>query len=181
MAIREWVRPFIKDQLKDFFTPAHPPEIIDDMNDEEVCSAVGEFFYYTDLSGSGLEGEHKTLIGEVLARLPKHVFMELNDLGVIFIVPMLFGASTIKLNTIETETVNMVLLPVMSPSRSKDVILGEIAHELAQIHAEHLETEGPIDEIENEADPIAISWGFETEIQAMNREIQALKSRNENK
>jgi hypothetical protein len=179
MVIREWVRAFIKDQLKDFFTPEHPPEIIDDMNDEEVCSAVGEFFYYTDLSGSGLEGEHKTLIGEVLARLPQDVFMELNELRVIFIVPMLFGASTIKLNTIETESVNMVLLPVMSPSRSKDAILGEIAHELAQIHAEHLGI-SPIDEIENEADAIAIAWGFETEIQVMNREIQALKSRSEN-
>jgi hypothetical protein len=106
--------------------------------------------------------------------------MELNDLSVIFIVPMLFGASTIKLNTIETESVNMVLLPVMSLARSKEVILGEIAHELAQIHAEHLEIENPIDEIENEADAIAIAWGFETEIQAMNREIQALKSRSEN-
>ena len=180
MAIREWVRPFIKDQLKDFFTPEHPPKIIDDMNDEEVCSAVGEFFYYSDLSGSGLEGEHKTLIGEVLARLPKDVFMELNDLRVIFIVPALFGASTTKLNTIETESVNMVLLPVMSLSRSKNVILGEIAHELANIHAEHLETESPIDEIENEADAIAIAWGFETEIRAMSSEIQAIKYGREN-
>ena len=180
IAIREWVRPFIKDQLKDFFTPEYPSEIIDDMNDEEVCSAVGEFFYYSDLSGSGLEAKHKTLIGEVLARLPKDVFMELNDLSVIFIVPMLFGASAIKLNTIETESVNMVLLPVMSLSRSKDVILGEIAHELAYIHAEHLEIESPIDEIENEADAIAISWGFEAEIGVMNREIQALKYGREN-
>jgi len=176
--MREWVRPFIKEQLRDFFTPEYPPGIIDDMNDEEVCSAVGEFFYYSDLSGSGLEAEHKTLIGEVLARLPKDVFMELNELSVIFIVPMLFGASSIKLNTTETESVNMVLLPVMSPSRSKDVILGEIAHELAQIHAEHIGIETPIDEIENDADAIAIAWGFETEIQAMNREIQAIKSRN---
>jgi len=179
MVIREWVRLFIKDQLKDFFTPEYPPEIIDDMSDEEVCSAVGEFFYYSDLSGSGLEGEHKTLIGEVLARLPKDVFMELSELRVIFIVPTLFGASSIKLNTIETESVNMVLLPVMSPSRSKDVILGEIAHELAEIHAEHLGIESPIDEIENEVDAIAISWGFETEIEVMNREIQAIKSRRE--
>ena len=181
MAIREWVRPFIKDQLKDFFTPEHPPEIIDDMNDEEVCSAVGEFFYYSDLSGSGLEAKHKTLIGEVLARLPKDIFMELNDLRVIFIVPALFGASTTKLNTIETESVNMVLLPVMSLSRSKDVILGEIAHELAQIHAEHLGIESPIDELEKEADAVATAWGFETEIEVMNREIQAIKSRSENK
>jgi hypothetical protein len=181
MAIREWVRPFIKDQLKDFFTPEYPPEIIDDMNDEEVCSAVGEFFYYSDLSGSGLEGEHKTLIGEVLARLPKDIFMELNDLSVIFIVPTLFGASTIKLNTFETESVNMVLLPVMSPSRSKDVILGEIVHELAHICAEHHEIESRIDEIENEADAIAIAWGFETEIEVMNREIQAIKAKSENK
>jgi len=179
MVIREWVRLFIKDQLKDFFTPEYPPEIIDDMSDEEVCSAVGEFFYYSDLSGSGLEGEHKTLIGEVLSRLPKDVFMELSELRVIFIVPTLFGASSIKLNTIETESVNMVLLPVMSPSRSKDVILGEIAHELAEIHAEHLGIESPIDEIENEVDAIAISWGFETEIEVMNREIQAIKSRRE--
>jgi len=181
MAIRAWVRPFIKEQLKDFFTPEHPPEIIDDMNDEEVCSAVGEFFYYSDLSGSGLEGEHKNMIGEVLARLPKDVFMELNDLGMIFIVPTLFGASAIKLNTIETESVNMVLLPVMSPSRSKDVILGEIVHELAQIHAEHLGIETPIDELEKEADAIAIAWGFETEIGVMNREIQPIRSRSENK
>ena len=74
----------------------------------------------------------------------------------------------------------MVLLPVMSLSRSKDVILGEIAHELANIHAEHLETESPIDEIENEADAIAIAWGFETEIRAMSSEIQAIKYGREN-
>ena len=44
MDIKEWVRPFIKQQLKDSFTPEYPPEIIDNMNDEEVCSTVAEFF-----------------------------------------------------------------------------------------------------------------------------------------
>ncbi len=174
MEIREWVRPFIKAQLKDSFTSEYPRAIIDELDDSGICLAIARFFRIFDMTG-GLKEEYLTSIGEVFCRLPKEVFMKFYEGNLLFLVPSFAGANALRMD----ESLIVIVIPLMSLGRSKSVVIGEIVHELAHINAGHLHLNQ--DELTNqhekEADEIATAWGFKAEIQAMNKETQSMKKK----
>ena len=71
------------------------------------------------------------------------------------------------------ELIRIVTFPYYdSLCKSKEEIMGAIAHEIAHIYAEHdyvkcAEEGRTHEEIEDEADRLAIEWGFAKEIDAM--------------
>ncbi|MFX0199166.1 MAG: hypothetical protein ACFFCW_23835 [Candidatus Hodarchaeota archaeon] len=172
MEIKEWVRPFIKEQLKDSFTSEYPPAIIDGLDASSICVAMVRFFKVFDMTG-GLKNEYLIPIGEVFCRLPKQVFLEFYEDNLLFLVPSFAGASTLRMD----ESLIVIVIPLMSLGRSKSVVIGEIVHELAHIYAGHihLDQDELTNQHEKEADKIATAWGFKNEIRAMNKEIQSIK------
>ncbi|MFX0195362.1 MAG: hypothetical protein ACFFCW_04495 [Candidatus Hodarchaeota archaeon] len=174
MEIKEWVRPFIKEQLRDCFTKEYPPTIIDDLDASKICLAMARFFRVFDMTG-GLKDEYLIPIGEVFCRLAKQVFLEFYEDNLLFLVPSFAGASALRMDN----SLTVVAIPLSSFGRPKVVLVGEIVHELAHIYGGHLDIseDDLTEQHEKEANEIAIAWGFETEIQAMNREIQSTKRR----
>jgi len=172
MEIKEWVRPFIKEQLKDSFTEEFPASIIDELDASSICLEMTHFFTVFDMTRV-LRDEYLAPIGEVFCRLPKEVFLEFYRNNLLFLVPPFAGASAFKIDN----SLTVVVIPFLSFERPRAILVGEIAHELAHIYLGHL-TLHPnelTDKHEKEADKIAIAWGFEPEIMAMNKDIQSIK------
>lgn len=175
MEIREWVRTFIKEKLKDSFTEEYPASIIDEVDDSSICEAMVQFFRVLDMTKALKEEEYLIPIGEVFCRLPKQVFLEFLGYNLLFLLPSFAGASAMKMD----DSLTVVVIPLKSFERSRVVLVGEIVHELAHIYAGHvdLEQDELADEHEIEADEVAVTWGFEAEIRAMNEEIRLIRER----
>jgi hypothetical protein len=174
MEIKEWVRPFIKEQMKDSFTEEFPASIIDELDAPGTCLAMTRFFRVFDMTGV-MKDEYLIPIGEVFCRLPKQVFLQLCEANLLFLVPSFAGASALKMDS----SLTVIVIPLMSFDRPEDNLVGEIIHELAHIYAGHLvlNQDELTDEHEKEADEIAKSWGFKTEIDALNEEIRSMRER----
>ena len=95
---------------------------------------------------------------EVIADMetPVSAFLKINRGGYSFLLESVEGGQQLaRYSFIGTEPYRVL------------VTRGEIVHELAHIHAGHTEQGFSTEEIEEEADQIAKSWGFEREIQAL--------------
>ena len=173
MTIQEWVRPFIKKKLKGSFTKEYPISIIDNLDDASLCLIMTQLFQILDMTIGFLKKKYIIQLGEIICRLPRGVFIKLYKRKLIFLIPSIFGASSIKLD------INSIVLfiPLATFRRSKPIFIGEIVHELAHIYAGHLSLiPENLPKYEKEADKIAGAWGFKKEIIAMNKEIRSIKA-----
>lgn len=134
MTIQEWVRPFIKKQLKGSFSKEYPVSIIDNLDDASLCLIMTQFFQILDMTIGFMKKKYIIQLGEIICSLPREVFIKLYKRNLIFLIPSIFGASSIKLD------MNSIVLfiPLATFRRSKPVFIGEIVHELAHIYAGHL-------------------------------------------
>jgi hypothetical protein len=109
--------------------------------------------------------------GSVLADLPEEVFLKLCGMKNVFFTFTPNPGAEIKpfilVEDIKTgEALKVVTFPYVITCSSPGAARGTIAHELAHLYA-HPDKYASDDAMEDEADEIAKSWGFEQEVEEM--------------
>jgi hypothetical protein len=158
--MRDWVKPFLLQRK-----PLNPERL---ENENVVYYELADCLKYD--FGAGHEWPINTLIetfGSVLAELPEEVFNKIYRIENLFFIFSPLPGPEIKIfhlkNDLRAGPLRIVNFPFDSALMPVKALKGEMAHELAHIYKEHEITS---EEIEDEANGIAKSWGLEEEIKA---------------
>jgi len=178
--MKDWVKPYLLQKTKDKYAELkdHPDkeEVISNKQKElENENAVYyELTYYFNVDfGGGFAWPIDYIMstfGSVLSDVPKDVFEKLNEMKNLFFIFTPHQGAEVKILRLEQDMkaeslLKIVTFPFFDAFMPYDALRGEIAHELAHIYQE-LDSAIGGNEIEDEADEIAVSWGFEKEIKA---------------
>jgi hypothetical protein len=177
--MKDWVKPFLIQRMKEALDEdeeLYPDreKIMDrrkkELEDEDAVYYELTYYFNVDFGGGlGWPIDHMiTAFGSVLADLSKDTFEKLSAIKNLYFVFAPYPGAEVKMFRLERDTkakswLRIVTFPFDNAFMLYDALKGEIAHELAHIYQE-LDSPTVWNEIEDEADEIAVSWGFEKEI-----------------
>ncbi|MEE4601990.1 MAG: hypothetical protein V2J65_11985 [Desulfobacteraceae bacterium] len=165
--MREWVKSFIKKE-----------GILENYEDEdEVYDYLTEDFNLDFCPH--LTSVIRSAFGSTLSDLPEDVFQSLKKMKNVFYSYIDDYYGEVKLFRLEHDIVagdivRFVCFPNHVVSLGFEILRGIIAHELAHVYLLHLSGNK---EIEDEADNLAASWGFQSEINAFREHVRLLINR----
>jgi len=184
--MKDWVKPFLAEQYRRILVEAGR----DDKGVEEALRLKSRnyenpfdltLYVQTDF-GIDLGGDASCfteVFAFVLGDLPKEAFDRIRSADAFYIFTPNPGAE-VKVFAIreplgEGHTIRIVNFPYsLLLDRSAMALQGTIAHELAHVYLEHNLSPDRAPEVrEDEADQLAISWGFREGIETLRREQEA--------
>ena len=189
--MKDWVKPFLlQEMIESLEELSEDPEekswvqmnveSQENADDEEIYHQLTEYFNFD--FGQGTLGGYKSvmtnLFGAVLSNLPEEVFKKLCRMDNLFFTFTPDIGAEVKRFPLPKdmkagEPLLIVTIPYVSVFEPTIVALGEIVHELAHVYAGH--THGR-DDIEEDADEIAKSWGFNNAIEALRDYEQKMRT-----
>ena len=164
--MREWVESYIKKE-----------GILENYKDEdEVYDYLTEDFNLN--FGPQLISVIRSAFGSTLSDLPEDVFQSLRKMKNVFYSYINDYCGEVKLfrsehDIVVGDIVRFVCFPNHVVSLGYEILRGIIAHELAHVYSLHLSGN---EESEDEADNLAASWGFQSEINALREHMRQFNS-----
>jgi len=186
--MKDWVRPYIMDQLRKTWIEGgyknDDIEKISELKAKEISYDESVFCYLTEELNcefwmGGIGGDYQLfteIFGSVLADLPQNVFEKISTMKNVFYIFTPQPGAEVKILRFEHdimagETIKIVNFPYTDLFNPLRVLRGEIAHEIAHIYAEHdfvqLMNGKTHEDQEDEADQLAMEWGFKDEIKEL--------------
>jgi hypothetical protein len=178
--MRDWVKPYILNRTRSVIVEllkdtSDIEEVLkrkkESLSDEEVFSCLSDELNCRFWAG-GLDSESEKftfIFGSVLADLPEDVFKKISAMKNVFYIFTPKPGAEVKIFQLEHditagEIIRIVNFPYSDLFDPALALKREIAHEFAHVYLEHvLGVEGT----EDEADRIAIDWGFEEQIKEL--------------